>query len=425
MSRVVALALKDLRILSRDRMGFFWMLGFPLAIALFFGLMFAGEGPASAFPIAIVDAAGTADAEAFARAVEASAAVRSERLDLATAADRVRRGELTAYVRLPPGFDVGAGMFGDRSSAPIEVGIDPSRRAEAGVLEGVLMQASFEVLQARFSDPDDMREQIAEARSGVVADTTLLAEDRSTLSQVFASLDDLYDRMQTPGSAISSDRAGIEGPSIETVEIVAADEGPRSSFEVTFPSGILWGVIGCASTFAVSLVLERTSGTYRRLRAAPLGRFEILAGKGLACFLSLILIVVILLAIGRVGFGIRIANPPAMVIAILAIGVCFVGLMQLVSVVGKTERAVAGAGWAVFIAMAMLGGAMIPLFAMPEWMQTVSDVSPVKWAILSLEGAIWRGFSIAEMARPVAVLVGVGVAAFGIGVARLRAFEEA
>ena len=44
--------------------------------------------------------------------------------------------------------------------------------------------------------------------------------------------------------------------------------------------------------------------------------------------------------------------------------------------------------------MTMLGGGMIPQFVMPPWMLTVGNISPVKWAILGLEGAMWRNFTL-------------------------------
>jgi len=67
---------------------------------------------------------------------------------------------------------------------------------------------------------------------------------------------------------------------------------------------------------------------------------------------------------------------------------------------------------------------MIPLFVIPAWMQTVSNLSPVKWGILALEGATWRGFSAAEMALPVGVLVLAGVAGLGLGVRLFRDGED-
>jgi ABC-2 type transport system permease protein len=89
--------------------------------------------------------------------------------------------------------------------------------------------------------------------------------------------------------------------------------------------------------------------------------------------------------------------------------------MMVISTFGRTERAVAGAGWASLLPLAMIGGGMVPLFVMPSWMQDLASASPVKWAILSLEGAIWRDFSTTEMLLPLAILVAVGLLGFGLG----------
>ena len=45
----------------------------------------------------------------------------------------------------------------------------------------------------------------------------------------------------------------------------------------------------------------------------------------------------------------------------------------------------------------------------------VSDVSPVKWGIVALERAIWRGFTWTELLIPCAVLLGVGAVAYAVG----------
>ncbi len=64
---------------------------------------------------------------------------------------------------------------------------------------------------------------------------------------------------------------------------------------------------------------------------------------------------------------------------------------------------------------------MVPLFIMPPWMTTAANVSPVKWAVLAFEGAIWRGFSAAEMLLPCGILPAVGAVCFAIGA---RAFRQ-
>jgi ABC-2 type transport system permease protein len=64
---------------------------------------------------------------------------------------------------------------------------------------------------------------------------------------------------------------------------------------------------------------------------------------------------------------------------------------------------------------------MIPLAMMPSWITPFSYASPVRWAILSYEGAIWRNFSLAEMALPCTILVAIGLVAFVIGARRFQA----
>ena len=44
MKPVLVLALKDLKLIYRDKFGLFWLLVFPLLMALFFGSIFSGAG---------------------------------------------------------------------------------------------------------------------------------------------------------------------------------------------------------------------------------------------------------------------------------------------------------------------------------------------------------------------------------------------
>ena len=156
--------------------------------------------------------------------------------------------------------------------------------------------------------------------------------------------------------------------------------------------------------------------TLLRLQVAPVSRAHVLGGKALACFLMCAAVAVFLLVIGRFALGVNLGSLPLLAVAVACTGLCFTGIMMTVAVMGKTEQAVAGAGWGVMMPMAMVGGAMVPLIAMPGWMRTLSNVSPVKWGIYAIEGAVWRDFSPAEMVVPCAILVGLGVVFFSLGV---------
>ena len=113
-------------------------------------------------------------------------------------------------------------------------------------------------------------------------------------------------------------------------------------------------------------------------------------------------------------------NYGLLVLAAFCVSICFVGIMMVMSVLGKTEQSVSGAGWAINMIMAMLGGAMIPVMFMPAVVQQFSVISPIKWGILAIEGAIWREFTLTEMVLPCAILIGVGVAGLIVGTLILR-----
>jgi len=97
---------------------------------------------------------------------------------------------------------------------------------------------------------------------------------------------------------------------------------------------------------------------------------------------------------------------------------------MLLSVLGKTERAASGIGWGVLMIFAMIGGGMLPLFFMPDWLKALSNISPIKWGILALEGAIWRDFTFQELLQPYLVLAVFGLVTFFIGVRLFRWSEQ-
>src|SRR5690606_21365603 len=74
MLAIVALAFKDLRLLLRDRLGAFFTFGFPLIMAIFFGVIFSGNtgGGVSALKIAVVDEDRTPGSERFIADLDAS-----------------------------------------------------------------------------------------------------------------------------------------------------------------------------------------------------------------------------------------------------------------------------------------------------------------------------------------------------------------
>src|SRR5205085_1898491 len=165
MNSIIAIAIKDLRLLWRDRMGLFWVLAFPLIYASFFGAIFSGgQAGSNRIGITVIDEDSTDGSRGFVKRLEASNALTVHGTDTKSSPARDReaaraavlKGERVAYVVVKPGFGDSQGMFFGKSP-PLEVGIDPSRKAEAGMLQGVLMEAAFKGMGEQFMDRDKMR----------------------------------------------------------------------------------------------------------------------------------------------------------------------------------------------------------------------------------------------------------------------------
>ncbi|MGE5175385.1 MAG: ABC transporter permease [Hyphomicrobiales bacterium] len=436
MRAIWSIAMKDLRLLRRNKAAFFWVIGFPIVMALFFGSL-GGGGEHAAMPIAIVNEDGTAFSDSIAARLRASEALRVREAPLDSARALVRKGNLAAYVVLHAGVGASFGFGGD-STGGIEIGVDPSRTAEREYLRGLITAALFQTMQGSFTSGGFGHEEIEKNLARLRADSTIAPLRRSRGEAVLRSLDRFMTTLDTAGvgafgagasAGDSSSAAGAApgatggpggGPNIRVVEVAEEGASPRTAYEVTFPSSISWALIGVCMSFAISIVYERITGTFLRLRLAPIGRGQVLAGKGLASFLAAIFAVSLLLGIGAFFFHIRIAHPLLLGAAIVAAAFCFTGLMMVVAVLGRSPQSVSGAGWAIMLLMAMIGGGMIPLIAMPAWMQSLSNWSLVKWVVLGVEGAVWRGFGWGEMARVLAVPVAAGLAGILIGTRALQ-----
>jgi len=412
MHSIVAIALKDLRLLIRNREALFWVLMFPLMMAVLFGAIFSGMGSKARKPleVAIVDEDQSEPSKAFVERLRKQDSVKLVVRSRSAGLAAVRAGKLVAYVLIREGYGAKRGfMVGDNQK--IEVGIDPSRRTERGFLQGILMKAVFGGLRDRMNNPAKTRKSVQESIAALKTSGAKNPQEArlSTFLQAFDSY------LGSVDTQTSQEQMSFDGPKIEAVKY-AGGKRPRTSFEVSFPQSVVWGLLGIVSSFAILVARERTVGTLLRLRISPLTWTHILGGKGLASFGASIVTMALIFAVGMVGFGLRLGNISQLVLAVVCTAVCITGMMMLIATFGKTEQAVSGASWAVMMPLAMFGGGMIPLVSMPAWMQTASHFSPIKWAVYAFEGAIWRDFTVAEMALPCGLLVAIGIATFILGV---------
>jgi ABC-2 type transport system permease protein len=180
-----------------------------------------------------------------------------------------------------------------------------------------------------------------------------------------------------------------------------------------------------AANLGIEILLERQRGLWKRLRSAPVSRLTLLAGKAaslaIVCFMTLI----VSFAFAMVVFGVRIQGS---VLGFLSVSIACAVMAStfglLIAALGKTPAATRGVTTLAVLMMVMLGGAWVPTFIFPQWLQQATVVVPARWAVDGLDAMTWRGIGFSGALLPTAVLLGFAAAFWAIAVSRFR-WEEA
>ena len=103
-----------------------------------------------------------------------------------------------------------------------------------------------------------------------------------------------------------------------------------------------------------------------------------------------------------------------------AISLAALGYGLLVSVLAKTtEQAVVLGGGGIII-MAALGGIMVPAYVMPDSMHTISQISPMAWALQAFHQLLLNRHGFAQVQHSMLLLVLFGAACLLLAAAVYR-----
>lgn len=197
-----------------------------------------------------------------------------------------------------------------------------------------------------------------------------------------------------------------------------------TSFQVAVPgNAVLFGFF-LALTVAMSFANERRIGTWHRLLAAPVPRWQALAGMLVPYFVVGAVQLAFFFTVGALAFGMTVAGSFAALVALsLALVYCAVTLGLLFAAIGGSERQLGGFGSVALLVMGMLGGCMVPRLVMPPVMQSIGLAVPHGWALDGYYDILVReGTSLADVAPALAALLlfGTGFAAIGLALFRFE-----
>lgn len=209
---------------------------------------------------------------------------------------------------------------------------------------------------------------------------------------------------------------------LDTDAFLAAAPQPAESriiptpLQQTVPGWSLFAMFFIVVPLSGSFLRERAEGTLRRLHTYPVPRTAIVLGKLLpyvgvnvlqfAAMLAIGLFIVPLLGDFRLQLG---AHPAHLVAVTLAAAFAATGFGALVASVSRTIEQASALGATAVVVMAVAGGIMVPVFIMPRPMRSGALASPLYWGHQAYLDVMLRDAPFATLAPKLAILVGFAV----------------
>jgi ABC-2 type transport system permease protein len=413
----IDIAVKDLRILLKDRGAAVQLFLLPLLfIVVFSGALSAlggaDEGPrtptSTRIPLGVVDLDGEEAGQMLIDGLRAAGGVRVTQLVQRTAAALLDKSEIDHVLTLPPGFsaDVARG-----SQVTLRLVNHPDADAEENEIVGLAVE-------------------------GVVGEMSLQRQILTSLQHMGEMQANAPKEYQ---SAFSAERLqaqaqgqferGKTEPLVTLARKFPEQQQSREEMpdaaQLAVPGFTIMFVFLTAQTTARSIYDEKKVGSFRRLLAAPMSKASLLVGKMLPNFVTGLIQTGVIFAFGTVGMrllgltALSLGNAP-LVVALIAVlvALCSSGLGTLIAAVARTESQIGAMSAVVLWIMGVLGGSFVPLYFLENFLGPLPRIVPHYWANRAFNDLMIRGLGLADVVVELAVLFGFTGLFFALGLWR-------
>ncbi|MEO8932777.1 MAG: ABC transporter permease [Xanthomarina sp.] len=184
-----------------------------------------------------------------------------------------------------------------------------------------------------------------------------------------------------------------------------------NSVQHNVPAWTLFAIFFIIVPLSINIVKEKSQGTFVRLRTNPVSYITVLGGKTLiylvVCLIQFVLMLLVGVylfpAIGLPTLDVSGRLPLLFVVAIFA-GLAAIGLGLLLGTIAKTQEQSAPFGATFVVILAALGGVWVPVFIMPKFMQTLSNISPMNWGLNAFYDVFLRHGSLLDILPEISLL---------------------
>ncbi|MFZ6817680.1 ABC transporter permease [Undibacterium sp. Ji22W] len=417
---LVALIRKDIILFLHDKRALILTLLMPILLAAFFGYLTGGSGKqeASKIELGVVLQDQHLISQKILTGLKNDHTLLIKELNLEQAQEQVRKGKLAVALVLPAGFGeaAGAAFFNAQGKPDLPIYFDPSQSTMLAMVKGILtqhvMQSVSDEMFSGKSGGTTLDQSIAQVESKLEQ-----GPEQQELKTFLTSLKKFQQHQQDQNPPTTSNQSDVSTkPSGLTMPFNTKDEA------LSAKTGVASGYNGYAHSFAgmtvqfilflaidagISVLLSRKLGIWNRLLAAPISMNTLIVARGLSCALIALFVSCVICVVAMLAFHVQILGS---VLGLLGIAICF-SLMTasfglLIAAFGKTPEAARGIATFATLIMVMLGGAWMPSFFFPQWLQDLTIFIPTRWAVDGFDAMTWRGLGIDAALPVMAALLG-------------------
>jgi ABC-2 type transport system permease protein len=401
---------KDLLLFAKDLGRLFMTFLLPLVFILAFGFAYSQlSGGVQLVDLAVVNLdPGGEMSELLIDSLNPSRGVKITLYEQAEADRMLADEELPRALVIPAGFTQ-AVQTGEKTTLRLVAGPEANESdtdAMYTVIDGVAKDLSLQTqLLAAFRQMDQM------VAAGPQVDVTFSGD--LAVNQARSQ----FDRAMT---------APLVGVEEKLPDAILKEREEIGAMDIAVPGFTVLFVFLTAGTTALAIYSEKKLGTFRRLLAAPLGRFALLTGKMVPNIIIVLLQVIVIFAVGvwlmpLLGMDqISLGNLLALAVVSLLVALASTSLGVFIAALARTEGQISGIAAVVLWVAGAVAGAFIPQFALGDFLTAVGQVTPHYWAISAYTDVMVRSKGLADVGTQLGILALFTVGFFAIGLWRFR-----
>jgi len=286
------------------------------------------------------------------------------------------QGQVTLALTVPADFEASLVRTG---SAPVQIAINAEKGSAAGIVQSYARQI-----------------------------LTSYADELGA---------ELHPRMTALRSGTGETAPGRGAPRIEVR--TRSWYNPDLDYRHYMVPGIIVALVTMIGTLltAQNIAREKELGTLEQLNVTPITRGQFITAKLLPFWILAILDLTLGLIVGRLLFGIPVEGSLFLLFGAAAIYlVVALSIGLFISTLVETQQQAMFVTFFIMLVYLLMSGLFTPIESMPEWVQALSQINPVRHFVTISRAVLVKGAGPAEIARPLSFLALFSVIALTLAV---------